>query len=72
MEFGVGVAIDPNTNMVHLSLFPEPSLVLFAEQANIVNLNQPYRPRFIQLRHSPNSESGLEAQYYMPQNLTSA
>lgn len=51
------------------ALFPEPSLVLFAEQANIVNLNQPYRPRFIQLRQSPDSESGLEAQYYIPQNI---
>ncbi|VXD14109.1 Phycocyanobilin lyase CpcT homolog (fragment) [Planktothrix serta PCC 8927] len=54
---------------VPVFLFPEPSLVLFAEQANIVNLNQPYRPRFIQLRQSCNSESSLEAQYYMPQNI---
>lgn len=51
------------------SWFPEPSLVLFAEQANIVNLNQPYRPRFIQLRHNPDSESTLEAQYYMPKDI---
>lgn len=55
---------------VPVSLFAEPSLVLFAEQANIVNLNQPYRPRFIQLRHSADLEFPLEAQYYMPQNIS--
>lgn len=55
---------------VPFNLFPEPSLILFAEQANIVNLNQPYRPRFIQLRPSLNPEFPLEAQYYMPQNIS--
>lgn len=55
---------------VPVSLFSEPSLTLFAEQANIVNLDRPYRPRIMQLRQS--WESGdrgespqLEVQYFM-------
>ena len=54
---------------VPVPLFAESGLVLFAEQANIVNLDQPYRPRFIQLRQSQDSEFGLVVQYYMPKNI---
>lgn len=49
-------------------LFSEPSIALFAEQASIVNLDKPYRPRIVQLRHST-SGSGLEAQYYMLRDI---
>jgi hypothetical protein len=49
-------------------LFSEPSIALFAEQANVLNLDKPYRPRIVQLRHSA-SGSGLEAQYYMLRDI---
>lgn len=46
-------------------LFPEPSITLYAEQANILNLDKPYRPRIVQLRHSAIAPERLEVQYYM-------
>jgi hypothetical protein len=46
-------------------LFTEDSLTLFAEQANIVNLDQPYRPRILRLHQSDNSSAALQVQYYM-------
>lgn len=46
-------------------LFTEDSLTLFAEQANIVNLDKPYRPRILRLRPSDTNPSSLEVQYYM-------
>ncbi len=46
-------------------LFTEDSLTLFAEQANIVNLDKPYRPRILRLRPSDTSPLSLEVQYYM-------
>jgi hypothetical protein len=49
-------------------LFSEPSIALFAEQASVLNLDKPYRPRIVQLQHSP-SGSGLEAQYYMLRDI---
>jgi hypothetical protein len=45
-------------------LFTEDSITLFAEQANIVNLEKAYRPRIIRLRQGSDNSS-LEAQYYM-------
>lgn len=56
---------------VPVSLFCEPSLTLFAEQANIVDLDRPYRPRIVQLRQrSPNGDRPgkspqLQVQYFM-------
>lgn len=56
---------------VPVSLFPDPSLTLFAEQANILDLDRPYRPRIMQLRQlppEPNRSGGhiqLEVQYHM-------
>ncbi len=52
---------------VPVRLFSEPSLTLFAEQANILNLDRPYRPRIMQLRELPDRESQpqLEVQYFM-------
>lgn len=46
-------------------LFSEDSITLFAEQANIVNLEQAYRPRIIRLRERTELNSSLEVQYYM-------
>ncbi|MGB7710292.1 MAG: CpcT/CpeT family chromophore lyase [Microcoleus sp.] len=47
-----------------VALFDEPSIALFAEQANILELDKPYRPRIVQLRHSQTAPGLLEAQYY--------
>ncbi len=45
-------------------LFPEPGITFFAEQANILKLDQPYRPRIFHL--SQIDAQTLKAQYYMP------
>lgn len=45
-------------------LFSEDSLTLFAEQANVINLDQPYRQRLIRLRQTDDIEAPLQAQYY--------
>jgi hypothetical protein len=44
-------------------LFAEDSLTLFAEQANIVNLDKPYRPRLLRLRQT--APTSLQVNYYM-------
>jgi CpeT/CpcT family (DUF1001) len=61
---------------VHLRLwlrpvpfFREDSIALFAEQASIVNLEQPYRPRLWRLRQS--ESGGLQVQHYMFNDLKS-
>ena len=46
-------------------LFTEDSLTLFAEQANIVNLDQPYRQRILRLYSSQTTPDSLQVQYYM-------
>lgn len=46
-------------------LFIEDSLTLFAEQANIVNLDKPYRPRILRLYPSTTTPASLQVQYYM-------
>lgn len=46
-------------------LFTEDSLTLFAEQANIVNLDKPYRPRILRLQSSDTNPASLQVQYYM-------
>ncbi|HEY9903471.1 MAG TPA: chromophore lyase CpcT/CpeT [Candidatus Sericytochromatia bacterium] len=46
-------------------LFTEDSLTLFAEQANIVNLDKPYRPRILRLYQSNATPDSLQVQYYM-------
>lgn len=59
---------------VHLRLWQRPvpiftdSLTLFAEQANIVNLNQPYRPRLLRLQERREPNVQLQVQYYMPKD----
>ena len=61
---------------VHLRLWLRPvalfcfdSLTLFAEQANTVKLDQPYRSRIIRLRQLQTNPVSLEVQYYMFKNL---
>ncbi|WP_287289477.1 chromophore lyase CpcT/CpeT [Okeania sp. SIO2B9] len=62
---------------VPITLFPEPSIALFAEQANILKLDQPYRPRVMQLRQlsdsptSSDSSTSLQIQYYLPKDVPS-
>ncbi|MCU0534102.1 MAG: chromophore lyase CpcT/CpeT [Hydrococcus sp. Prado102] len=46
-------------------LFSEDSLTLFAEQANIVNLDQPYRQRLLRLRQMQENPLILQVQHYM-------
>jgi hypothetical protein len=46
-------------------LFTEDSLTLFAEQANIVNLDKPYRPRILRLSQGNTTSASLQVQYYM-------
>ncbi|MBD2383940.1 chromophore lyase CpcT/CpeT [Cylindrospermum sp. FACHB-282] len=53
-----------------VDLFSEDSLTIFAEQANIVKLDQPYRQRIIRLRQGRDCEAPLEVQYYMPKDPT--
>ncbi|MCG6134155.1 MAG: chromophore lyase CpcT/CpeT [Nostoc sp. LLA-1] len=57
---------------VHLRLWQRPvdlfttdSITLFAEQANIVNLDRPYRQRIMRLRTGSSADAPLEIQYYM-------
>lgn len=45
-------------------LFLEDSLTLFAEQANVINPDQPYRQRLIRLMQTDDPEAPLQAQYY--------
>jgi hypothetical protein len=52
-----------------IPLFIEDSITLFAEQANIVNLDHPYRPRILRLRGSDTSPEQLQVQYYMIKDL---
>lgn len=53
-----------------VNLFLEDSLTLFAEQANIVNLDQPYRQRIMRLRQGNDCEASLNVQFYMPKDPT--
>ncbi|MBR8837792.1 MAG: chromophore lyase CpcT/CpeT [Stigonema ocellatum SAG 48.90 = DSM 106950] len=49
-------------------LFCEDSITLFAEQANITNLEQPYRQRIMRLMEVSNPDAPLRVQYYMPKD----
>jgi hypothetical protein len=49
-------------------IFTDDSITLFAEQANILNLDQPYRPRILRLREREN----IEVEFYMLENLATA
>ncbi len=56
---------------VPVPLFPE-SIALYAEQANIVQLDRPYRPRIMQLCQSPESSDHLQVRYYMLNDMGAA
>lgn len=56
-------------------LFTEDSLTLYAEQASIVNLDKPYRPRILRLYTEATTPGSLQVQYYMlkdPESLRGA
>ena len=46
-------------------LFREDSLTLYAEQASVVKLDQPYRPRLLRLCPSATNPQNLTVKYYM-------
>ncbi|MDF2389171.1 chromophore lyase CpcT/CpeT [Nostoc ellipsosporum NOK] len=48
-----------------VDLFSEDSITLFAEQANIINLDRPYRQRIMRLMPGSDSFSAIQVQYYM-------
>lgn len=49
-----------------VNLFSEDSITLFAEQANVINLDNPYRQRIIRLLPGRDGDPNLQVQYYMP------
>ena len=51
-------------------LFTEDSITLFAEQASVVNLEQPYRPRLFRLRQSEQYPQKLKVDYYMFKDIS--
>jgi hypothetical protein len=53
-----------------VALFTEDSITLFAEQANIVNLEKPYRQRIMRLMEVSNPDASLLVQYYMLKDPT--
>jgi hypothetical protein len=60
---------------VHLRLWQRPvplftadSLTLFAEQASVVNLDQPYRQRIMRLQEGSGHDAPLQVQFYMPKD----
>ena len=65
-------ALEQPAWFVHLRLwmrpvpiFTEDSITLYAEQASVVNLNKPYRPRILRLR----AKETIEIEYYMFQDI---
>ncbi|MUG97564.1 chorismate mutase [Scytonema sp. UIC 10036] len=52
-------------------LFQEDSVTIFAEQANIVTLDKPYRQRILRLTEGQDAHTSIKAQYYMPKNPSS-
>jgi hypothetical protein len=51
-----------------VNLFSEDSMTLFAEQANIINLDHPYRQRIMRLQLKSEVDGRLQVQYYMLKN----
>ncbi|MDZ7959719.1 MAG: chromophore lyase CpcT/CpeT [Aulosira sp. DedQUE10] len=48
-----------------VNLFSEDSITLFAEQANIIYLDNAYRQRILRLQLGDNFDAPLKVQYYM-------
>jgi CpeT/CpcT family (DUF1001) len=53
-----------------VALFTEDSLTFFAEQANILSLQKPYRQRIMRLTEGTSEEAPIKVQYYMLKNPT--
>jgi CpeT/CpcT family (DUF1001) len=51
-----------------VNLFSEDSITFFAEQANIIDLENPYRQRIIRLQPGSDDDAPLQVQYYMPKD----
>ncbi|PSB09109.1 chorismate mutase [Pleurocapsa sp. CCALA 161] len=51
-------------------IFTDDSITLFAEQANILKLEQPYRPRILRLTERENEN--IEVEFYMFEDLATA
>ncbi|MDZ8054505.1 MAG: chromophore lyase CpcT/CpeT [Aulosira sp. ZfuVER01] len=51
-----------------VNLFTEDSITLFAEQASIINLDNPYRQRIMRLQAGRDFDGHLQVQYYMPKD----
>lgn len=49
-------------------LFQEDSITLFAEQANALYLDKPYRPRLMRIQ--AHEDGKLQVQYYIPKDFT--
>lgn len=49
-------------------IFTQDSLTLYAEQANIIKLDQPYRPRILRLRQ----REEIEVEFYMFEDIATA
>lgn len=49
-------------------IFTADSITLFAEQANVIKLNQPYRPRILRLRQ----RESIEVEFYMFEDIATA
>lgn len=49
-------------------IFTDNSITLFAEQANVIKIDQPYRPRILRLRQ----KETIEVEFYMFEDLTTA
>ncbi len=45
-------------------IFADQSISLFAEQANIININLPYRQRLLRLKYRENEPNNLEVEHY--------
>ncbi len=48
-----------------VNLFTSNSIALFAEQASVVNITKPYRPRILRLQQHPSDLNSLQVKYYM-------
>jgi hypothetical protein len=56
---------------IPVPLFREDSITIFAEQANIVNLDKPYRQRIIRVRQVDDIKFPFQVQYYALKNFSS-
>jgi hypothetical protein len=53
-----------------IPLFREDSITLFAEQASVIDLDCPYRPRILRLKPVQTNPQQLQVEYYMFKDIT--